>query len=77
MLSILRFFSHLLCIYVSHHLLLSVIDWHKWFQVRRDNQGKIRLLILFFAIAVGYPVSTFFLDILTIGNLLSQDLLVK
>ncbi|MGU7902821.1 DUF1146 family protein [Streptococcus suis] len=33
-----------------------------------DNQRKINLLILFLAIALGYLVSTFFLELLMVGR---------
>ncbi|MGT2711206.1 DUF1146 family protein [Streptococcus oriscaviae] len=72
--SFLEFLSHILFIYIAHHLLVTVVDWSKWMKVSGNNQRKIQLLILFFAIALGYLVSTFFLHILAIGRSLSLGL---
>lgn len=66
--SILQFISHLLFIYISYHLLITTVDWARWFKVTGDNQPKINMLILFIAIALGYLVSTFFLELLLIGR---------
>lgn len=66
--SILQFFSHLLFIYLSYHLLVSTVDWSKFLKVTGENQRKINLLILFLAIALGYLVSTFFLELLVVGR---------
>lgn len=72
--SLLGLLSHLLFIYLSHSLLISVIDWSKLVRGTAENQGKIRLLILFLAIALGYIVSGFFLDILSMSRSLVQGL---
>ncbi|HEM3633088.1 TPA: DUF1146 domain-containing protein [Streptococcus suis] len=66
--SILQFFSHILLIYLAHHLLVTTVDWSRWLKVTGDNQRKINLLILFLAIALGYLVSTFFLELLMMGR---------
>ncbi|BCP62070.1 putative membrane protein [Streptococcus parasuis] len=66
--SILQFISHLLFIYISYHLLITTVDWARWLKVTGDNQPKINMLILFIAIALGYLVSTFFLELLLIGR---------
>lgn len=66
--SILQFISHLLFIYISYHLLITTVDWARWLKVTGDNQTKINMLILFIAIALGYLVSTFFLELLLIGR---------
>lgn len=72
--SLLGLLSHLLFIYLSHTLLISVIDWSRFVKGTAENQGKIRLLILFLAIALGYIVSGFFLDILSMSRSLVQGL---
>ncbi|MGZ7244276.1 DUF1146 family protein, partial [Streptococcus pyogenes] len=36
------------------------------------NQRKNRLLVLFLAISLGYLLSTFFLDLMTIGRTFSE-----
>ena len=66
--SILQFISHLLFIYISYHLLITTVDWARRLKVTGDNQPKINMLILFIAIALGYLVSTFFLELLLIGR---------
>ncbi|HGA1486643.1 TPA: DUF1146 family protein [Streptococcus suis] len=58
----------MLFIYLAHHLLVTTVDWSRWLKVTGDNQRKINLLILFLAIALGYLVSTFFLELLMMGR---------
>jgi uncharacterized integral membrane protein (TIGR02327 family) len=48
--------------------LITTVDWERWLKVTGDNQPKINMLILFIAIALGYLVSTFFLELLLIGR---------
>ena len=55
--------SHLLFIFLSHQLLSSLVNWERLLKVNADNALKIRLLILFLSIALGYLVSLFFLSI--------------
>ena len=55
--------SHLLFIFLSHQLLSSLVNWERLLKVYADNALKIRLLILFLSIALGYLVSLFFLSI--------------
>ncbi|KJQ64745.1 hypothetical protein D8817_07565 [Streptococcus gordonii] len=55
--------SHLLFIFLSHQLLSSLVNWESLLKVNADNALKIRLLILFLSIALGYLVSLFFLSI--------------
>lgn len=74
MITFLTFFSHMLFIYLSHRLLVEVVDWSKWLKVTAENQINIQLFILFLAVGLGYLVSTFFLDLLSIGRMLSQGL---
>ena len=55
--------SHLLFIFLSHQLLSSLVNWERLLKVNADTALKIRLLILFLSIALGYLVSLFFLSI--------------
>ena len=55
--------SHLLFIFLSHQLLSSLVNWERLLKVNADLALKIRLLILFLSIALGYLVSLFFLSI--------------
>lgn len=70
----LRFFSHLLWIGLSHSLLVSVVDFGKFFRGTAENKQKIQILVLLFAIALGYLVSTFFLDILAMSRSLVHQI---
>ena len=72
----LKFASHLLFIYMAHQLLTKVVDWHRFLKGTAENQRKIQLFVLFLAIALGYLVSNFFLDLMTIGRTFS-DLLTQ
>ena len=55
--------SDLLFIFLPHQLLSSLVNWERLLKVNADNALKIRLLILFLSIALGYLVSLFFLSI--------------
>ena len=59
--------SHLLFIFLSHQLLAQVVNWERFLKVNADNALKIRLLILFLSIALGYLVSLFFLSIFQVS----------
>lgn len=72
MLLFLKFISHLLFIYMSYQLLTSTVDWSKFLKGNAENQRKNRLLVLFLAISLGYLLSTFFLDLMTIGRTFSE-----
>ncbi|MGT2910798.1 DUF1146 family protein [Streptococcus cameli] len=77
MMILFRFFSHLLFIYLSHFLLRGVIDWGRFVKGTAENQKKISLLLLFLAIALGYLVSNFFLDIMSISRQFASLFLEK
>lgn len=66
--SILQLFSHILFIYLAHHLLITTVDWTRCLRMTGDDQRKVNTLVLFLAIALGYIVSTFFLELLMIGR---------
>ena len=55
--------SHLLFIFISFQLLSTVVNWERLLKINAGNALKIRLLILFLSIALGYLVSLFFLAI--------------
>lgn len=69
----LRFFSHLLWIAVSHQLMVSVVDFGKILRGTAENKQKIQIFILLLAIALGYLVSTFFLEIVSMSRSLTQQ----
>ena len=55
--------SHLLFIFISFQLLSTVVNWERLLKINAGNALKIRLLILFLSIALGYLISLFFLAI--------------
>ena len=55
--------SHLLFIFISFQLLSTVVNWERLLKINAGNALKIRLLILFLSIALGYLVGLFFLAI--------------
>lgn len=71
---LLRIVSHILFIYMSHYLLLKVVNWERILKGTADNKTAIQLFVLFLAIALGYLVSTFFLDILNLSRTLAFGL---
>ncbi|EHJ57219.1 hypothetical protein HMPREF9318_00179 [Streptococcus urinalis FB127-CNA-2] len=54
--------SHLGFIWISHNLLISLVNWNRIIKETPDNAKQIRLLIVFISIAIGYSVSHFFLE---------------
>lgn len=66
--------SHMMFIIMSHRLLLAVFDWTKLVDQKRDNQQAIKLLLIFLSIAVGYLVSNFLQELITISR---QLLVIK
>ena len=55
--------SHMLFIYVSFYLLKNLVRWEKVLKVTAENTGKVRLLVAFFSIAMGYIMSSFFISL--------------
>lgn len=55
--------SHMLFIYVSFYLLKDLVRWEKVLKVTDDNTRKVRLLVAFFSIVIGYILSSFFISI--------------
>ncbi|HEL0709531.1 TPA: DUF1146 domain-containing protein [Streptococcus equi subsp. zooepidemicus] len=71
--TLLMFFSHLLFIGISYQVLISLVDWSKFIHYRPENMGRLRLLVLFLAIALGYLVSRFMLELIQISQYLLYD----
>lgn len=67
---IFQLLSHFIFIYVTFNLLLRNVAWDKFLKVSAENERQIRLLIIFFAIALGYLVSLFFLSIVNLGQII-------
>lgn len=55
--------SHMLFIYVSFYLLKDLVRWDKVLKVTDDNTRKVRLLVAFFSIVIGYILSSFFISL--------------
>ena len=60
--------SHMIFIFLSFHLLSTVVNWERLLKVNADNALKIRLLILLLSIALGFLLSSFFLNLYTLGR---------
>lgn len=55
--------SHMFFIYVSFYLLKDLVRWEKVLKVTDDNTRKVRLLVAFFSIVIGYILSSFFVSL--------------
>lgn len=55
--------SHMLFVYVSFYLLKDLVRWEKVLKVTDDNTRKVRLLVAFFSIVIGYILSSFFISL--------------
>ncbi|WP_078158520.1 DUF1146 family protein [Streptococcus pneumoniae] len=55
--------SHMLFIYVSFYLLKDLVRWEKVLKVTDENTRKVRLLVAFFSIVIGYILSSFFINL--------------
>ncbi|HET3776851.1 DUF1146 family protein [Streptococcus pneumoniae] len=55
--------SHMFFIYVSFYLLKDLVRWDKVLKVTDDNTRKVRLLVAFFSIVIGYILSSFFISL--------------
>ncbi|MDS3355324.1 DUF1146 family protein [Streptococcus pneumoniae] len=55
--------SHMFFIYVSFYLLKDLVRWEKVLKVTDNNTRKVRLLVAFFSIVIGYILSSFFISL--------------
>ncbi|MEW4354133.1 DUF1146 family protein [Streptococcus pneumoniae] len=60
--------SHLFFIYLSFHLLSSLVQWDKYLKVTAENSVKIRLLIFLLSVMMGYLLSSFFISLYQLGR---------
>lgn len=60
--------SYMIFIFLSFHLLSTVVNWERLLKVNADNALKIRFLILLLSIALGFLLSSFFLNLYTLGR---------
>ena len=61
---------HLMFISMTHQLLRQLFDWSKIIKNSAENVGRLKVFILFLSIAIGYLVSHFFLEIITMSQTL-------
>lgn len=61
---------HLIFIVMTHQLLRQLFDWSKIIKNSAENIGRLKVFILFLSIAIGYLVSHFFLEIITMSQTL-------
>ncbi|HEU8746533.1 TPA: DUF1146 family protein [Streptococcus pneumoniae] len=55
--------SHMLFIYMSFYLLKDLVRWEKVLKVTDENTRKVRSLVAFFSIVIGYILSSFFISL--------------
>ncbi|MGZ9814079.1 DUF1146 family protein [Streptococcus sp. V913] len=55
--------SHILFIYLSFYLLKDLVRWEKVLKVTAANTKKVRLLVGFCSIVMGYILSSFFISL--------------
>ncbi|HHA8012228.1 TPA: DUF1146 family protein [Streptococcus pneumoniae] len=55
--------SYMLFIYVSFYLLKDLVRWEKVLKVTDENTRKVRSLVAFFSIVIGYILSSFFISL--------------
>ncbi len=55
--------SHMFFIYVSFYLLKDLVRWEKVLKVTDENTRKVRSLVAFFSIVIGYILSSFFISL--------------
>ena len=53
----------MLFIYVSFYLLKDLVRWEKVLKGTAENTRKVRLLVAFFSIVMGYILSSFFISL--------------
>lgn len=63
-------FSHVIFIAMTNSLLRQLFNWSKWIKNTPDNIGRLKVFILFLSIAIGYLVSNFILEIVTLSQTL-------
>ena len=60
--------SHLVFIAMTHQILRSLFDWSKLIKNTPENIGRLKVFILLVSIALGYMVSHFILEIITVSQ---------
>ncbi|MBT0931813.1 hypothetical protein Si091_00601 [Streptococcus infantarius subsp. infantarius] len=60
--------SHLVFIVMTHQILRNLFDWSKLIKNTSENIGRLKVFILLVSIALGYMVSHFILEIITVSQ---------
>lgn len=60
--------SHLVFIAMTHQILRNLFDWSKLIKNMPENIGRLKVFILLVSIALGYMVSHFILEIITVSQ---------
>lgn len=60
--------SHLVFIAMTHQILRNLFDWSKLIKNTSENIGRLKVFILLVSIALGYMVSHFILEIVTVSQ---------
>ncbi|WP_274641630.1 DUF1146 family protein [Streptococcus equinus] len=60
--------SHLIFIAMTHQVLRNLFDWSKVIKNIPENIGRLKVFILLLSIAIGYMVSHFILEIITVSQ---------
>ncbi|APX73081.1 DUF1146 family protein [Companilactobacillus allii] len=63
--AIITLVSHVVFIWLSFNI-LQVVDWQKIYN--KSNPRMLQLLVAFISIALGYTVSSFFLNIISVSQ---------
>ena len=60
--------SHLIFIAMTHQVLRNLFDWSKVIKNTPENIGRLKVFILLLSISIGYMVSHFILEIITVSQ---------
>lgn len=60
--------SHLVFIAMTHQILRNLFGWSKLIKNTSENIGRLKVFILLVSIALGYMVSHFILEIITVSQ---------
>ena len=60
--------SHLVFIAMTHQILRNLFDWSELIKNTPENIGRLKVFILLVSIALGYMVSHFILEIITVSQ---------
>lgn len=60
--------SHLVFIAMTHQIFRNLFDWSKLIKNTSENIGRLKVFILLVSIALGYMVSHFILEIITVSQ---------